>query len=110
MSWWWTGICSKPRSPCPSPPELEKRNREKEGINPPGRSILGDERGVPEGIRRGSLPAETDHSPTKEEPSMAKKGMKRPGYTGPEAQNSTANPQNPTGRDAKNKSNPNQSN
>ena len=41
---------------------------------------------------------------------MAKKGMKRPGYTGPEAQNSTANPQNPTDRDAKNKSNPNQSN
>ena len=56
---------------------------------------------------------------------MAKKGMKRPGYTGPEAQNQnptanpqnstgkenqnpTANPQNSTGKDAKNKSNPNQ--
>ena len=41
---------------------------------------------------------------------MAKKGMKRPGYTGPEAQNQnlTVNPQNSTGKDAKNKSNPNQ--
>ena len=51
---------------------------------------------------------------------MAKKGMKRPestasaaqnrSYTGPEAQNQnpTANPQNSTGKDAKNKSNPNQ--
>ena len=31
---------------------------------------------------------------------MAKKGMKRPGYTGPEAQNQnpTANPQNSTGK------------
>ena len=47
---------------------------------------------------------------TKEEPATAKKGMKRPGYTGPEAQNQnpTANPQNSTGKDAKNKSNPNQ--
>ena len=41
---------------------------------------------------------------------MAKKGMKRPGYTGSEAQNQnpTASPQNSTGKDAKNKSNPNQ--
>ena len=41
---------------------------------------------------------------------MAKKGMKRPGYTGPEAQNQnpTTNPQNSTGKDAKNKFNPNQ--
>lgn len=41
---------------------------------------------------------------------MAKKGMKRPEYTGPEAQNqnpASANPQNSM-KESKNKSNPNQ--
>ena len=40
---------------------------------------------------------------------MAKKGMKRPGYTGSEAQNQnpTANSQS-TAKETKNKSNPNQ--
>lgn len=42
---------------------------------------------------------------------MAKKGMKRPGYTGPESQNQSSNPtpQNCAGKEAKNKSNPGQS-
>lgn len=42
---------------------------------------------------------------------MAKKGMKRPGYTGPEAQNqSTApSPQSSTGKEPKNKRDPGQS-
>lgn len=42
---------------------------------------------------------------------MAKKGMKRPGYTGPEAQNqSTApSPQSSTGKESKSKRDPGQS-